>query len=50
VDGHSRRFEEHLALLRGRARAHGMYLIICSTADAPLQVLQAGLLSRRRRA
>jgi uncharacterized protein (DUF58 family) len=50
VDAHSRRFEKHLSLLRGHARTNGIYLLECSTADAPLRVLQDGLLARRGRA
>jgi len=50
VGAHGRRFEEHVAVLRGQARAGGAYLITCSTAEVPLQVLQAGLIARRGRA
>jgi len=49
VEGHSRRFEEHLDQLRGHARAAGAFLITCSTGDLPLQVLQTALMTRRRR-
>jgi uncharacterized protein (DUF58 family) len=49
VDAHRDRFEKHLSLLRGHARTNGFYLLSCSTADAPLRVLQDGLLARRGR-
>jgi uncharacterized protein (DUF58 family) len=50
VDGHGQRFEQHVSRLRARARANGIYLISCSTAEVPLHVLQAGLNARRGRA
>jgi uncharacterized protein (DUF58 family) len=49
VDAHRDRFEKHLSLLRGHARTNGFHLLSCSTADAPLRVLQDGLLARRGR-
>jgi uncharacterized protein (DUF58 family) len=49
VEAHRRRFEDHLSVLRQHARGNGAYLLVCSTADMPLEVLQAGLLARRRK-
>jgi uncharacterized protein (DUF58 family) len=49
-EGHARRFEQHLGLLRAHARASGITLLVCSTEDVPLEVLQAGLIARNGRA